>query len=379
MSTLNIASTGLNYAQKGLNVVSHNIANSGTAGYHKQRLESLSGIMPYSGGVIDSETKRYETFLDKVFLDGNSKKEALKSVFEEESLVEEILNKTNPENISKNLNSAFQEYSLSPSIENKALLGDAINFSIDQVNLAVDYLEKRRESLSDSLSIEEQNLTLNIDSYNLINDEILRVGSSPDLLDKRDQIIKDISVYRDVSIGEDGGLLQGKKGPIDDFENIESGKLKGLNNSIDSVSKYIEDLSESISTFKTSLNENNLASFSGSPLFDGEGLIADNIDIDLDTEGDNLNLDSFNETLNSFVNSLSSLEIGSGSKVNSLRNEFDVRMGIQSEIQRRIDSDIGVNLDEEALDQVKFERMYQGLSKVIQTDENMFNSLLEIV
>ncbi|MFN7425840.1 MAG: flagellar hook-associated protein FlgK [bacterium] len=71
-SVLNIGLTALNAAQAGLVTTGHNISNAGTAGYHRQRIDSSPQVPQFSGGGffgrgvnVDNVRRAYSEVLDR--------------------------------------------------------------------------------------------------------------------------------------------------------------------------------------------------------------------------------------------------------------------------------------------------------------------------
>lgn len=52
MSNFSIGLSGLNAAQKALDIIGNNIANAATEGYHRQRIELSPAYSTYTGGIL---------------------------------------------------------------------------------------------------------------------------------------------------------------------------------------------------------------------------------------------------------------------------------------------------------------------------------------
>ena len=81
----------------------------------------------------------------------------------------------------------------------------------------------------------------------------------------------------------------------------------------------------------------------------------------------------------SFSNPLSLITVDVASTISSWKNLDKVNQVIGKQLEDRRESISGVNLDEEAANLVKFQQMYGAASKVMQTANQMFNMLLNML
>ena len=65
-----------------------------------------------------------------------------------------------------------------------------------------------------------------------------------------------------------------------------------------------------------------------------------------------------------------------GSTIANWKNLDKANTAIESQLKNRKESISGVNLDEEAANMVKFQQLYGAASKVMQTANQMFMTLL---
>jgi flagellar hook-associated protein FlgK len=80
-----------------------------------------------------------------------------------------------------------------------------------------------------------------------------------------------------------------------------------------------------------------------------------------------------------FSNPLTLITTDIASTISSWKNEDKVNQVISKQLDDRRESISGVNLDEEAANLVKFQQMYGAASKVMQTANQMFNMLLNML
>lgn len=209
-STFNIAKRGMNVQQRSIDVTSHNISNSNTSGYSRQRAKiETSRPQSMSGNVGQVGTGAQVAAIERVrdsFLDYQVRGETstlgkydVRSNFLYE--VETIFNEPSETGISSLMGKffdSFQELSKQPSSSNartvvaqqSAALADALNHTYTQL----EKLQTNAQDLIRSGVTEANSLLEQVDR---LNQEIISVkvaGNTPnDLLDKRDSLLDELS------------------------------------------------------------------------------------------------------------------------------------------------------------------------------------------
>jgi flagellar hook-associated protein 1 FlgK len=87
-------------------------------------------------------------------------------------------------------------------------------------------------------------------------------------------------------------------------------------------------------------------------------------------------LDGGNATFEQSYNSLVS-EVGVLTQ--QVNTNLEVDTSLLNSAQARRESISGVNLDEEAADLIRYQQAYQALSRIVQTSQTLFESLLRVV
>jgi flagellar hook-associated protein 1 FlgK len=68
-----------------------------------------------------------------------------------------------------------------------------------------------------------------------------------------------------------------------------------------------------------------------------------------------------------------------GSQVESAQARFDFQQDLLSQTQARRESTSGVNVDEEMIKLIQFQRAFEASSLLVRTGDSMYQSLLEMV
>lgn len=213
---LNIGSSALLAAQRGLEVTSHNVANVNTPNYSRQRIEQSArvGRFDSSGGVSVDLTRRLNDALLETRLVRNSSETARLSSFDGLAQRVDSLLSDPDTGLSSSLDSFFSSLS--------DLAADPTSTAVRQSTLgAAQSLADRFNSLHGELSSLDseidQRLSIAVGTLNdqttalaKLNERIASAGSnaSPDLLDSRDKLVQDIAGQLRVSTVQqsDGSL-----------------------------------------------------------------------------------------------------------------------------------------------------------------------------
>ena len=214
-STFNIAKRGMNVQQKSIDVTSHNIANSNTVGYSRQRAK-IETSRPFGGTSMGSSVQAgqlgtgaqiqaiervRDSFLDYQVREENAilGKYDMRSNYLYE--VESVFNEPSDTGLSTLMGKffdGFQELSKQPNSSNSrtvvaqqsAALADALNSTYTKLeNLQNNTQDMLKSTVTDVNSILEQ--------LDRVNQEIISVtvsGNTPnDLMDKRDLLLDELS------------------------------------------------------------------------------------------------------------------------------------------------------------------------------------------
>jgi flagellar hook-associated protein 1 FlgK len=213
--TLNIALKGLNVQQSALNTTAHNISNSSTTGYSRQRavsetttpsggnskFDSCSVGQVGTGAEITSIQRIRDSFIDYQIRSETGTSGYYTTTSDTLTKVEDVFGEpsdTGIEELTTKFFSSFQEVSKSPdasdvktvAIQNASSLADAINYAYNQL----------KKTCTDTQTVLQTNVT-DVNSYlDQINNLNKQIGNASalgqtanDLMDKRDSLLDELS------------------------------------------------------------------------------------------------------------------------------------------------------------------------------------------
>lgn len=252
-STFNVAKRGMGVQQKALDVTSHNIANSNTPGYSRQRA-LISTTRPFgmpsinsvaepgqlgTGAQIESINRIRDSFLDYQFRAENSTYGwyGVRENFLGE--IEAIFNEPSDTGISSLIGKffdAWQEVSKHPQSTNaRTVLAQQTLSLTNALNQSATQLEKLKENSQELIknSVFEINDVLR--QVDQLNSEIMAVkisGNIPnDLMDKRDLLLDELSEKFNITV--DKKAYEGVDIKPEDMNGLNGYLVKAIQNGDD--------------------------------------------------------------------------------------------------------------------------------------------------
>ncbi|AOB31044.1 flagellar biosynthesis protein FlgK [Bordetella sp. H567] len=209
MSLYSLGLSGLNAAQAGLTTTGHNIDNSTTDGYNRQRvLTSTAGATPtangfYGRGVqVDTVQRQYDSFLYKQLVGSQSHSSSYSTYLDQVSQIDNMMGDETV-GISPALADFFS--SVNAVASNPADAATRANLVgkgqalVSQINSAYQDLQTQREGLNQQITQAVNSVNGYLGQINKLNQEIVIArgqgnGNAPnDLLDQRDQLLSQLS------------------------------------------------------------------------------------------------------------------------------------------------------------------------------------------
>jgi flagellar hook-associated protein 1 FlgK len=209
MSSFDIGLTGLNAARKGLDVIGNNIANAATEGYHRQTVNLTPGYsrqqagLLIGGGVeVEGTTRLIDKFLEQELLRQQS---SLSQVSRESATLQSVEAAFGELTGNTGLNAAIDKFF--NALNDLSAHPDQDIYQ-NEVLASADAMAGRFRTLGDFLTNLETQIKLQaeniVDQVNTLagqiaglNDNIQRIeisgGQAGNLLDQRDQLIKQVS------------------------------------------------------------------------------------------------------------------------------------------------------------------------------------------
>jgi flagellar hook-associated protein 1 FlgK len=208
MSLYSLGISGLNAAQAGLTTTGHNIDNSTTDGYSRQRvLTSTAGATAtangfYGRGVqVDTVQRQYDSFLYKQLVGAQSSSSSYSAYLDQVSQIDNTMG-----NETVGISPALADFyaSVNAVASNPAdaatrqdLIGKG-QALVSQVNSAYQDLQTQRDGLNQQISQAVNSVNGYLNQINKLNQEIVIArgegnGNAPnDLLDQRDQLLSQL-------------------------------------------------------------------------------------------------------------------------------------------------------------------------------------------
>lgn len=453
---LKMARDALLAQQSAMNTLSHNVANANTEGYHRQRvtltpnwaLEGNPGM--YGSGVrVDSVDRSYNHFITSQERTEMGEFRRWETEYETFARVEEVLNELNDFGITDSLDEFWNSWedlandvdsvSARVNVSNK---GDELGRTIQDAYLRLDDIRKEI-----NISMQEKGDEINRLSERIaqLNDKIAVLtgrGQNPnDLLDQRDQLIKELAGLANITIQQDnnntmsvyiGNEILVQRG---DYRKVEwttemgdgsgksggylswsdtgnrlqayAGDLYGLQRARDSITEQLGNLDELADTLRTRVNELHMAGIgrngaTNTPFFTqgvtGARSLTVNSNIGNNPEliaastvsatGDNsLAHDIYNVQFEKLFNDSSATASDFyQAQLTKLGNRVQIadtnREATEASLQQAENWQqhfTGVNLDEEMSQMITIQYAFQAASKVSTTVDEMMMSIIGLV
>jgi len=461
LSTLSIAAQALKAQQLAIQTTGHNLANSATPGYSRQRVDLVSAIPTFEGGVfvgqgvdVQGITRVVDRFAEAELLSQNGDV----GYSEAESQALNSLQEVFP--VTGGINGALSDFftALSDLTNNPAGMTERIAV-VAKANALGDSIALTRQNLTSLQQNIDQDLQNSLARLNVVLPQIAELNkqialgeasgdSANDFRDKRQVLLQEVTKLTgataredetgQVTVAVDGLLLVGgdrfasfqsnnftaagfhqvtyvspdgnafdattliTEGKIGATVNARDHQAQDVVDGLDQFAKALVDTVNSQHALGFDLNGAAGGDFF-TPIATSAGaaanvkvagavaadprLIAAAASADA-LPGDNRNalalvgLRSANvaalggQTLeNGFLSLIGTV----GSQVESAQARFDFQQDLLSQTQARRESTSGVNVDEEMIKLIQFQRAFEASSLLVRTGDSMYQSLLEMV
>lgn len=217
--SFNVAVKGMNANQTALHTTGHNIANAGTDGFNRQRVElkadtpyNLSGVGQLGTGVrIQSVVRIVDEFVDIQIRNENSILSQYEAQYDTIGQIEMVFNEPSKTGLNFAMGemfNAWQELSKNPeSLNAKSIVVEKSKAFADSLNHMASRANQLQDDVVGNISKNVFDVNSLVTQLNTVNDQIANVqikGQSPnDLLDTRDQILKELSTLSDIKTSYD--------------------------------------------------------------------------------------------------------------------------------------------------------------------------------
>lgn len=220
MSLYSLGLSGLNAAQAGLTVSGHNIDNSATPGYNRQRvMTSTAGATATSAGYfgrgvqVDTVQRQYNSFLFRQLVGAQSTGASYSTYASQITQVDNMLG-DNTVGISPALSAFFGSLNaVASSPADAATRQDLIGKGqslVSQINSAYRDMQTQREGLNTQIGAAVSQVNSYLDQINNLNQQIVIAratasGNEPnDLMDQRDLLLSQLSEVAGIRYTQQG-------------------------------------------------------------------------------------------------------------------------------------------------------------------------------
>ncbi len=432
-----------------LDVTANNIANASNENYSRQKVTfasekaDISGVLRLGSGVKLSEVSRVRnSYIDNQIQEKNTSYQYNSKKSEVLGRMEDIFLETTGSGFSNSLNEFFNSWQeLSSNPTSVGLRNDVLNSAKSLSSRTSDILDGLDDLKYDVVSDYREkvdSLNLSLKNLKAINVEIKsqqgNFRQSPDLLDERDKILKELSSLANikVEIGDDeiaqvsiGGISAADASMVKEFSvsitdgelgivtskdgkkaTLKGGELGGLSDVYnESIPAVEENFLNIVETLKNAVNDAHSTGYSitdppqtGTLFFiegpAGELQINSAILNDLDmlaTSGDGTNGNSDNALA---IASLLDAKLLNGDDLTSNYTEIISNLGNQVQLSEnmatannlsleQLDSAknevSGVSIDEEMTNIIQYQRSYDASAKLIKVADEMLQTILNMV
>lgn len=209
-----IGQSALTAAQAGVNTAAHNIANVATPGYSRQTVVQVAGNAGQGAQVADIK-RSYSSFLGSQLLSTQSQQSQLEVQYGQIQQIDNLMadSSVGLAPAMQNFFNSLQDVSTSPS---DATLRQGVLFSAETVTTRFKdmsaSLDEIRQGVNSQIESSVQDLNTAAQRLVDLNQAIVSTkgqtgAQSNDLLDQRDQLLRDLSKVIKISVSDQGGQV----------------------------------------------------------------------------------------------------------------------------------------------------------------------------
>ncbi len=424
--TLLTAKDTLLNTQIQIQTASNNISNAESKGYSRQKavLTSNPAYLTYGGWVgtgatVSAVIQMRDEFLDKKLLSATSDESMYSSLSSELSTISSVFQDDGESGISQALGNFWDAWDLlsqnpDGTVEQTSVYENAQNLA-DTIQSAQSALSSEADGIPDQIqsSLDQANsLISQIADLNkaITKTEAISSASANDLRDQRYQALKDLSEIIPVSWTEDsngtvtvtttdesGSVTLATGGTVntvlDSSNTISGGSLGGLKQALEDANSYLSMLDDFTQTLISNVNSIH-GQNSGTDVFTGTGAadITASTDflsgMDSSDEADRaISLTQLQGTTVTFSDGsqstlseyLSNIQKQIGTDLQNAQNSQSVSEAMVTQLDEQQQSISGVSIDEELVDLIQFQQIYQAAAKVIDKTSQLLDAVINMV
>jgi flagellar hook-associated protein 1 FlgK len=426
--SLSINLSGMKAAQVALDVTGHNIANVNTPNFKRQVIEltpvayntSAKHIPSGAGVAVANIYNATNPILDKQYPKALSAKTEYGTLSNSVDALQKILN--NPAldmtKAMQDVYNSFQDLANNPTdLSARQTALESAQVFIDKSVALMKELSTTKYSLTDNYKNSANSINSLVSNISKINGNISLTGGNPEssLKAQRDSLIIELSQLTSIEVSDDGKTIMTASGELlltessvheieaKDIKNITGGSIGGTNKFINTIlNPVLEKLPEMVIEFAQEINKQAVQGYdlngnTGSEIFsptdnslydfklatnDTKRLGASSVNNGV---GDGTNAQKMSDLRNQLFNgqtmqgkysSLMSSIDNNAKKYNEMES---AHAHISDSIESQIQEVSGVNLDEEAVNLMKYQRLYQANAQAMKILDYVFGNLINTI
>ncbi len=221
MSGYDIGISGMITSQKAIDVIGNNMANAGTEGYHKQRVNISPAIETYYGdtligqGAYVHDVKRlYSSMLEKEITTQNASLSMTNRKLDTLTMIENSFGELASKGLSSAMDNYFESMHEMATDPSNAVLQNKVIRSAQGLTYEFRRMGSFLGGINEDLNLEAKNIGKQIndigDQIARLNEDIskqeMRGGSAGNMRDDRDSLVNKLADLVDVRVREDSGM-----------------------------------------------------------------------------------------------------------------------------------------------------------------------------
>jgi len=429
--SLNTASSGLRAQQSALQTTSHNIANTNTEGYTRQRV-TLSANMPQSfagigqlgtGVVVSGVTRITDEYVNMQLQNEEASLTRYQQKADVLGQLEALFNEPSETGISQQLSEFFVSWdnlASNPELETaKTMVVRQSETFLDTINHTANNMQSLSENTVDQIQADVLDFNSAAEQLKNINDQIFNAtvkGESPnDLFDKQDQLVGQMKSIAGVEMGKDQHgrafitledqtvvsedsvnklVADETTGDIslnDETMTIETGSIKGSQEALEVIASKQEQIGNFVEDLATQVND--IHGENGEPffIFDEEN-VAGTISVSealvddpsliqaghSSKAGDGSRAKAIADLQNttSLADNYNAIITDLGIEKQQADNMVANQTDLTSLLAQRQASISGVDINEEVVNMIQYSSAFQANSRAISTISEMLDTLI---
>lgn len=214
MSILNIANSGLNAFQNGLSVTANNIANAKTRGYSRQSIDFtpspsqfFAGSYLGTGVTTSSIYRNADQFANYQVRNTQSFKSQYESFYLQASQIDKLISQSGS-NISTSIQSFFDALSQLNNAPDSGASRDVVFKQSQLLTQQFTFMQKQIDEYQNNSTAQIAQIANQINQITngiaATNQKLMSAPNSPELLDQRDELLKQLSDFVDITTFDQG-------------------------------------------------------------------------------------------------------------------------------------------------------------------------------